>query len=204
MKKLNIIKICSVIIITLFLSACTLPQMSIANLKEVKKDEVIVVGKLQLLPHIRKDEVIYKNIIVFGKNELHRQLRLIVSDKYYDLKGKAAFDYTDSVLTFDGDYFYFTWKRKKPLHILGTTFTTRWTQTNRDSMTFTIKKGLKINRFKKGKAFYLGNITFKRDEFFNIKKIDINQKGLKKAQRIFRKKYKTRMKLRKAKLSSSR
>lgn len=203
MKKLNIIKVSSVFIIVLFLSACTLPQMSITKLKEIKKDEVLIVGKLQLLPHIRKDEVIYKNAIFLPDN-VHKQLRLIVSDKYFDLKGKAAHDYSDSVFTIDGDYFYFTWKRKKPLHILGTTFTTRWTQSNRDSMTLTIKKGIKVRFNKKSKVNYIGTITFKRDEFFNIKKIDINQKGMKKAQRVFRKKFKTKLRLRKAKLYSSR
>lgn len=203
MKLLNKVKISIVTFVILLLTGCMMPQYQLESLKELKKDEVIYVGKLQLSPHIRKDEIIYENTLFLPDN-VHKQLRLIASDKFFDLKGKAAHDYTDSVLVYDGEYFYFTWKRNKPLHVLGATFTTRWTQTNRDSMTFTIKKGVKVKHGKKGKAFYLGNITFKRDEFFNIKKIDINQKGMKRAQKAFKKKYKTRLRLKKAKLTSSR
>ena len=180
-----------------------MPKMSVSSLKDVKKDEIIVVGKLQLIPHIRKDEIIYQNTTFLPEN-IHKQIGLITSDKFYDVETNNVSYYKDVVVTTDGGYFYFTWKRNKPLHILGTTFKTRMTQANQDRMFLIIKKGLKVKHSKKAQAVYVGNITFHRDEFFNIKKIDINQKGMKKAQRIFRKKFRTKWRLKKAKLSSSR
>ena len=198
------LKALSVVFIALTIAACALPKTSITSLNEVAADEIVVVGKLQLLPHIRKDEVQLTNFITIGPDVAHKSLRLIVSDVYFDLGGLAAHDYSDAIFTLDGDYFYFTWKKDKPLHILGTSFITRSTQTNIDTMTLSLKKGLNVRHSKIAKAIYVGTITFKRDEFFNIKDIVINQNEYNKANSEFNKKFKTRMKLEKAKLSSSR
>ena len=206
MDLLHRLKISLVVIASLMMTACVMPKTSISDISEVKNDEVIVVGKLQLLPHIQKDEVQLTNFITLGKHEFepYQSLRLIVSDVYYDLEGQAAHDFSDAVFTIDGEYFYFTWNRNKPMHILGTSFITRSTQTNIDTMTLSLNKGLKVSHSKKSKAIYVGAISFKRDEFFNIKDIKISQKGYKKARTAFRKKFKTKMNLEKAKLSSSR
>ena len=195
MNMFHKLKILLVVSIALLVTACVLPKTSISSLDEVAGDELIIVGKLQLSPHIKKDEVELTNIITFGSDDVHKSLRLIVSDVYFDLGGLAAHDYSDAIFTLDGDYFYFTWKKNKPLHILGTSFITRSTQTNIDTMTMSIKKGLRVKHRKNQRAIYVGTITFKRDEFFNIKDIDISQKGYKKAKSAFKKKFKTRHKL---------
>ena len=62
MRLFKKVKIFTLTLITLFLAGCMMPQFQLENLKDLKKDEVIYVGKLQLIPHIRKDEVIYKRI----------------------------------------------------------------------------------------------------------------------------------------------
>lgn len=204
MKNIYKIRLLLVAFASLILTACVLPKASISSLNEVAPDEIIVVGKLQLSPHIKKDEVQLSNIITFGPDIAHKSLRLIVSDVYYDLDGRAAHDFSDAIFTIDGDYFYFTWKNNKPLHVLGTSFITRSTQTNIDTMTMSIKKGLKVRHSNKSKGVYLGTITFKRDEFFNIKDVNFSQKGYKKALSAFRKKFKSNMKLEKARLSASR
>lgn len=92
----------------------------------------------------------------------------------------------------------------KPLNVLGVTFITRSTQANRDTMTLTIKDGIKVTHSGKSKAVYIGDITFVRDEFFNIKDINVSQKDYKKAVKVFREKYKGDWKVEQAKLSSSR
>lgn len=190
----------------LSLAGCVMPRMAVDNLSELGPDEVIYVGKLQLSPAISKDEVIYENVIVLGgsKDDLHKALYLKVSDRFYTLEGNHAMDMADSMVTMDGEYFYLTWKQNRPLYILGTSFITRWTQSNRDFMTFSINKGLKVKNTGKTRAVYVGNITFERDEFFNITNIDINQKGLKKAQQAFREKYHSKWTLEKAGLASAR
>jgi len=205
MNILQKTKITLLLIATLVFSACTMPKIGISNLKEVKNDEIIVVGKIQLSPRISKDEIIFENIITMGNSEdLHRSMYMTISEKYYDVETKNIYDFTDTVMALDGDYFYFTWDKNKPMHFLGTTFITRWAQRNRESMTFTINKGLEVKHSKKAKAIYIGSITFERDEFFNIKNINTSQKGYKKAIQAFRKKFNTSMKIEKAKLSSSR
>ena len=188
------------------LAGCVMPKRTIDNLNQLGPDEVLMVGKLSLSPAINKDEVIYENVVVLGgsKDDLHKALYLKVSDTFYTLEGGHATDMADSMVTLNGEYFYFPWKRNQPLYILGTSFITRWTSTNRDFMTFSINKGLKVQHSGKSQAIYVGNITFERDEFFNIKNIDINQKDPKKAQQAFQKKYNSQWKLEKANLASAR
>lgn len=206
MKIFQTINMSILFLLVILLSGCVMPTISIEDLSELKNDEVVFVGKLALKPHMSKDEVVYENIVVLGgsKDDLHKVLYLKVSDQYYKLEGSHAMDMSDTVATSDGKYFFFAWKKNKPLNILGTSFITRWTQTHRDFMTLSINKGINVRHSGKSRAVYVGNITFERDEFFNIKNIDINQKGYKKAKRAFQKKYKTNWKLEKAKLYSSR
>ena len=204
MKIIKQFKLVILILAGIYLAGCTMPKTSISSLKEVQKGEIIVVGKMQLNPHIKKNEVIYKNYINLSDQELHEVLYMKATDKFYDLSGGHSLDMGDSVAVIDGKYFYITWPKNKPLHILGTSFITRSTGRNLDTMTFTIKKGIKVSFSKRAKAIYVGTVTFNRDEFWNIKKIDISQKGFAKARRAFRKKYKTKMKFEKARLSSSR
>lgn len=61
--------------------------------------------------YIRKDEIIYANRIVIGKDISYKLLSLITSDKFYDVRTNKVSYYEDVVVTLDGDYFYFTWKK---------------------------------------------------------------------------------------------
>lgn len=198
----NIIKKFALLFGVLLLAGCMMPQMQIENLGEVKKDEVIFIGSLNFDPHIKKDEVIFKDFIVLGSDEdMHRTIYLKVSDTFYTLKGVHGMDIKESVAALEGDNYYFAWDSKKPLYFLGVSFMTRMTGKNRDYMTFVINKGIKVRHSGKAKAVYIGDITFKRDEFFDIKDIQISQKGYKKARAAFWKKYNTKMKVEVARLT---
>ena len=197
------LRVALVLAFTLSLTACVMPQMQIENLQQVKAGEVIYIGRVSMNPPLTKEEIQIENVINFSDIEMHKVLYMKASDVYYELKGEHAYDYQDSVVAIDGEYYYFKWNQKKPLHFLGVSFLTRMTGRARDMMTFSIDKGIKINHSGKSKAVYVGDITFKRDEFFNIKDIDISQKGYKKAVKTFRKKFNTDMKVEKAELTSS-
>lgn len=203
MKTIINIKGLLILFFVLTLTGCVLPKYSIEALNEVAPDETIFIGRMSMNPPLSKEEIQFENVINFSDVELHKVLAMKTSDIYYELEGRHATDYQDSVAAIDGEYYYFTWKKNKPLNFLGVTFMTRMTGQNRDYMTFTIDKGIKVNHSGKSKAVYVGDITFKRDEFFNIKDIDINQKNYKKAVKEFRKKFNTDMKVEKAKLASA-
>lgn len=202
-RAIKKIRIAFVLFFTLSLTACVMPQMQIEDLKEVQADEIIFIGRVSMNPPLTKEEIQIENVINVTDYELHKVLYMKASDVYYELEGEHGFDYQDSVVAIDGEYYYFKWNKKKPLNFLGVSFTTRMTGRAHDMMTFSINKGIKISHSGKAKAVYVGDITFKRDEFFNIKDIDISQKDYKKAVKAFQKKFKTKMKVETAKLSSS-
>lgn len=202
-KTISNIRNIFIFLFALSLAGCVLPKTSIETLKQVAPGEIIFIGRMMMNPPMTESDVEYKNIINFSDTKMHQVLQMKVSDVFYKLGGQGAYEYQDSVATIDGEYYYFTWKKKQPLNVLGVTVITRWTQTNRDTMTLSIKNGIKVKHKGKSKAVYIGDITFVRDEFFNIKDIKISQKGYKKAVKAFRKKYNTTWKVEKAKLSSS-
>lgn len=186
----------------LIFSGCMPAHMQVTDLKVMKPQDIIYVGRIVMDPPIQKDEILLRNVI--GGGDIHKAFYAIVSDKYYTLEGYHAGDMSDVMpLMYNEDY-YLKWDRKKPLNILGGWFITTLTGNSRETMMYTIRNGIKVKHSGKAKAVYVGTITFKRDEFFNIKDIDISQKGYKKAARAFRKKFKTKWKLEKGKLVSAR
>lgn len=203
MKILMNLKRFIVVLAILSLTACAFPKASIDNIKQVAADEVLIMGRLMLDPPMTEADVQLDNFISFSDTPLYKSLQMKVSDVYYELGGQLASDYQDSIFTIDGDYYYYTWKKKKALNVLGVTIITRSTQRNLDTMTLSIEKGIKVSHSGKSRAVYVGDITFVRDEFFNIKNIKISQKGYKKAVKAFRKKFKTDWKVEKAKLTDS-
>lgn len=188
----------------LLLSGCAMPHMQLESLDQLKNNEVIYIGSVSLDPNLKKDEVIYKNVINLGDQELHRTLYIKASDVYYELEGKHGFDIKSSVAGQDGENYYFSWEKDKPLYLLGVSFFTRWTSTNRETMTLVIGNGIQVEHEGNAKAVYVGDITFERDEFFNIKDIKISQKGYKEARKAFWDKYGTQMKVDVAKLYAAR
>lgn len=192
-----------IILFALSVAGCMMPKTSIENLQEMEPDESIFIGRIKISPPLTEADVQLENMWNLSDTPLHKSLQLKVSNIFYELGGQYASDYQDSIFVLDGEYYYFTWKKKEPLNLLGITLITRSTQTNLDTMTLAIDKGIKVKHSAKSKAVYVGDVTFVRDEFFNIKDIKISQSGYKKAVKAFRKKFKTRMKVDKAKLSSS-
>lgn len=185
------------------LTGCAFTKSSINDLSEVGQDEVLFIGRLALDPPIAESEVQLENYINLSDIPVHKSLQMKVSDIFYKLGGQGVSNYQNSIFVVDGDYYYFSWEKDKPLNVLGVTFVTRSTQTNRDTMTLTVKNGIKVSHSGKSKAVYIGDITFVRDEFFNVKDINVSQKGYKKAVKAFRKKYNGNWKVEQAKLTSS-
>jgi len=187
-----------------FLGGCMMPHMQLQKMSDLKPDEIIYIGSITFEPHISKDEVIYKNVINLSDQELYKNIYIKASDAYYELEGKHGFDLKSSVPGQEGENYYFTWKKDKPLYLLGVSFFTRWTSRNRESMTLVIKNGIQVKHDNQHRAVYIGDITFKRDEFFNIEDIDISQSGYKRAVRDFHDKYGTQIEVGVAKLFAAR
>ncbi len=204
MRQFHYLKISTVIALALLAVGCAMPQMSITDLEEVSPDHVVYFGRVQLSPRLSKDEVVYKNVINLSDQELHKVLYLKASDAYYDLGGGHAMDFGGSLATNDGEFYFYSWDKESPFIILGVSFITHWSSSNRETMTLRINDGIKAKHSGKSRAVYIGDITFVRDEFFNIKDIKIDQSGYKAAKREFKKRFHQQWKTEKAVLTAAR
>lgn len=185
------------------LYGCAMPKMQVESLDKVAADEVIVFGKVRLDPKISKEEVVYKNVINLSKRDLHESLYLKASDVFYDLKGGHALDMKSSLLVFDDEYYFFSWKKDTPFHLLGVSFVTHWSSAGRQYMTFTAGDGIKVTQSGKSRAIYAGTLTFERDEFFNLKGIKVDQSDYAAAKKAFQQKFGQSWTIEKAKLLPS-
>lgn len=188
----------------LSLASCAMPKTQLAKLSELRSDEIVYIGKISFDPPISKDEIVYKNIINLGGNDLHKTLYIKASDVYYDLEGHHGTDFKSSVAGQEGENYYFSWSQEKPLYLLGVSFITHWSSQKREFMTWTIGNGIKVENPAGSRVVYVGDITIKRDEFWNIKDVKISQDGYAKARAAFWDKYNTRMKVSRASLKPGR
>ncbi len=204
MKYLIKLNLVVVLLGMLFLSGCA--QTQLKDLSEVKSDEMVYVVKVSLNPHISKEEIRMKSMLTLGveKDVVYKLFYLKASDTYYTLEaGHSVRDMDDTVVVVEGDYAFFTWKKDKPLNILGGWFYTSFSSGNIETMMYTIDGGVKVSHSNKANAVYVGNITFDRDEFFKIKDVELTQKDLDEAQIAFREKFNSKWNLEKAQLSSA-
>ena len=113
-------------------------------------------------------------------------------------------DYSGSLVTNDGEYYFYSWDKNMPFIILGVSFITHWSSSNRETMTLKVNDGIKARHSGKSRAVYVGDVTFVRDEFFNIKDIKIDQSGYRAAKKEFTKRFHKQWKMEKATLSAAR
>lgn len=188
-----------VLLMLLSLQACFLPQFEVTALSQVGDSETLLVGEIRLDPPLRQDE----QKIAFTAKNMRNAFFLIAGDRYYTLENRNPIDFTDTFAIKLQKNYFIKASKNKPLHISGGFFYRVYTGALVESMVYAIEKGVKVDLQSNDRAVYIGTITFKRDEFFNIKEIDVSQKNYKKVNQQFKKKFSTKLNLRVADLADS-
>lgn len=199
-NRLNIYAV--IVSVALFLGGCMMPRASVENLADVDKaKDVIMVGQIDIVPKIQKEDVSVK--MALGADELYRQFMLRIRNDIGETTDYMT-DMENMAVVKTEEDFYVPSSRSEPFQLFGGWFYTKLHGGNGVSASvvfFHLTDGLKVEIPKNAGAIYLGTIKFRRDEFFNLKDIDIEQNDYEAAQRRFQKKFKTSMPLIKAKIT---
>ncbi len=193
----------AMVLVTATLGACSLfqPKMNITDLAQVKPGEVVIVGRISMEPPITKDDQ-FIDILATKKNkDMMRNAFYMVSGD--QLLRPDELDYptrNDHYAKFNED-FYFAVEKGDPFFISGIGFYTYLTSKRMEVTTMPAQVQLDLT--KKKRYFYLGNLTYVRDEFFNIKEIKHDFSGYNKANQEFKKKYNTKDDLVKVKIKDA-
>lgn len=187
----------------LFVTGCVTPKSSIEDLSAIDKaTEVVIVGRIEIVPKIQKEDVSIK--MAFGADELYRNFMMRINTDIGEMTNYMTDTDNMAVVKTEED-FYISSNRDEPFNLFGGWFYTKLHGGGRVSSValYQIRKGIKAEIPRGAGAVYLGTIKFKRDEFFNLKAIDFVQDDFEAAQKRFQKKFKTKMTLTKAKITEA-
>jgi hypothetical protein len=177
------------------LGACVGPaRQEIGSFSEVGAGETVVVGRIELVPPLRKNE---QKIQALNSDTYENRIFLLTDEKYRILKGEpATADFAGRIEATFGKNF-FVRSESKPFFILGgVLFLEIGSSTNRAYF----PGGLKVSIQPGDKAVYVGTLKYHRDEFFEFTKVAIED-DYDRANTEFRKKFGTKIPLRKSLLT---
>ena len=178
------------------LGACVGPAREpVDSLSGLDRDETVVVGRIELVPPLRKGEQKFKGIVI---GDLENKMILITDDKYRALTDEPGMsDFAGRIEAKLGKTF-FVRSRSQPFYILGGMLflDLGGEETNRAYF----PGGLKVSIKPGEKAVYVGTVRYQRNEFFEITKANIVD-DYERANAEFKKKFGTRYPLHKALLT---
>lgn len=176
----------TLIAVTLLLQSCSMGGKFLteaASLKSLKKDEVVIVGTIDLIPKLDKDEqeLDPKGVWdVMGYGDKNKNRGMIT----FNSKPKSS-DYKYVINPEIGKVFFFKVPRNLKYIVDGEILTVF---SRYGSEKILLPTGFKINIKSSDKAVYIGDIIYKRDDFNSITGIKLKD-NYKKARRLFRKKF---------------
>lgn len=185
----------SLLLITALSGCVGAAREPIDSMGGLASDETIVVGRVELVPPLRKDEQKIKHVI----GDVENKIFLISDDHYRVLKEEPGMsDFAGRIEAKIGKTF-FVRSSNKPFFILsGMLFLDIG---DRETNRAYFPGGLKVALKPGDKAVYIGTIQYHRNEFFEITKSAIVD-DYERANAEFKKKFGVKYSLRKALLTS--
>ena len=157
--------------------------------------ETVVVGRIELVPPLRKNEQKLKGL---GTGRFENKIFLITDEHYRVLTEEPGMDdYAGRIEATFGKNF-FVGSDSKPFYILGGMMYLDLGGPEMNRAYF--PGGLRVSLKPRDKAVYIGTVKYYRNEFFEIKKVVIVD-DYERANAEFKKKYGARYSLRKALLT---
>jgi hypothetical protein len=183
------------LLLLLALGACAGPARErVDGWSEVGSGETIVVGRIELVPPLRKDE---QKIEAMNSGSFENKMFVLADDNYRVIKGEpVTADFTGRIEA-PLEQTFFARSSDKPFFILGGMM---WLEIGRSASKAYFPGGLKVSLRPGDKAVYVGTVRYHRNEFFEITRVLIVD-DYERANSEFRKKFGTRIPLRKALLT---
>ena len=184
------------LIVLVALGACAgAARVELNSLSELGGAETVVVGRVELVPPLRKDEQRIKGI---GSGRYENKIFLITDEQYRVLKQEPVMaDFAGRIEAILGQNF-FVRSASKPFFILGGLLFLDIGGREMNKAYF--PGGLKVSIRPGDKGVYIGTVRYHRNEFFEVTKVAIDD-DYERANAEFKKKFGTQVSLRKALLT---
>ncbi|HZE11421.1 MAG TPA: hypothetical protein VE034_07545 [Burkholderiales bacterium] len=172
------------------LAACVGPGWSpVESLGELGNDHAVIVGRVELVPPLGKDEQNFKNMI--GSDMLRNKLLLITDEKWRRLnEAPERADYENRIEA-PLEQTFFVRGDKKTFYVL---IGELWLSAA-DKAYF--PAGLKVDVRPTDRAVYVGTLRYRRNEFFQVTKREVID-DYERANAEFRKRFGSSQTLRKS------
>ena len=171
-------------------AACVGPARSpVESMGELGSDQVVIVGRVELLPPLAKDEQNFKNMI--GADMVRNKVLLMTAEKWRRLNAEPErADYEDRIEA-PLEQTFFVRGNNRPFYVLVGEL---WLSAA-DKAYF--PAGFKVDVRSTDRAVYIGTLRYRRNEFFQFTKRDVVD-DYERANAEFRKKFGSRYALRKS------
>jgi hypothetical protein len=190
------VRLAASLLLLVALSACVgAAREPVDSLSGLGGDETVVVGRIEIVPPLRKDEQKLKGL---NSGSFENKVFLLANEHYRVLTDEPGMgDYAGRIEAILGKNF-FVRSNNKPFFILGGMMylDLGGQETNRAYF----PGGLKVPLKPGDKAVYVGTVQYHRNEFFEITKAAIVD-DYDRANAEFKKKFRTKTPLRKALLT---
>jgi len=179
------------------LTGCVVPSARdpIDSVSSLSGNETILVGRVELIPPLKKHEQKFKGIIV---GDFENKIILLTDDQNRKLtKEPELSDYAGRIEAKLGETF-FVRSPAKPFYILGGVV---YLELGGEGMSRAyFPGGIKVSIRAGDQAVYVGTLRYHRNEFFDVTKVDV-QDEFAKANAEFKKKFGSARTLHKALLT---
>lgn len=177
------------------LAACAGPARErVDSWSEVGAGETVVVGRIELVPQLRKDE---QKIGAINSGSFENIVFLLADENNRALKGEPTNADFGGRIEATLEKTFYARSSDKPFYILGGML---WLEIGRGSNRAYFPGGLKVSLKAGDKAVYVGTVRYYRDEFWNFTKVNVVD-DYDRANAEFRKKFGAKIPLRKALLT---
>lgn len=153
----------------LALAACApAPRAPVSALSELGGDEVVVVGKVELVPALRKHEQKIRGNVV---GNFENRMYLVMDEKLRPLpEDLRVADYAGRIEALMGSTF-FVRSKAQPAYILGGVVFLDMGGNSQQKAYF--PGGFQVAARPGDRAVYIGTLRYHRDEFFEIQRITV-------------------------------
>ena len=152
------------------LTSCVLPQprAELGNLSELRSDEVVIVGRVDLVPKLAEGE---QKLEALGTGDAVNKVYLLTNEHYRVFEQEPRMSDYEGYIPAPLGKNFFVRSSAKPFYILGGQL--RLTARGDDMSSAYFPGGMKVSVKPGDKAVYIGAIQYYRDEFFEVSKIVI-------------------------------
>jgi hypothetical protein len=180
------------LLLALVLGACAGPARErVDGWSSVGAGETLVVGRIELVPPLRKGE---QKIEALNSGSFENLVYLLADDKNRALPDEPKTADYDGRIEATLEQTFFVRSSDHPFYILGGVL---WLEIGKGSNKAYFPGGLRVSLRSGDKAVYLGTVRYYRDEFWNFSKVTIVD-DYDRANGEYRKKFGGKIALRKA------